>query len=106
MFEGLATEIDQLSIPVSGEAVTEALALPDRLDAKISDAVADFVRFGQWDLESATSLTAWLRQHGAMTGREAARVSGRAKKLRELPVTAAAWAAAELSGGQVEAMMR
>jgi len=105
VFEGLTTEIDRLSIPPNGEAVTEVLALRDRLDAKISDAVGDFDRFGLWDLDSATSLTAWLRQHGSMTRREAARVSGRAKKLRELPVTAAAWQGGELSGGQVEAMM-
>jgi hypothetical protein len=50
-------------------------------------------------------MTAWLRQYGAMTKREAGRVTGRAKKLRELPVTAAAWQRGELSGGQVEAMM-
>ncbi|MBA2752469.1 MAG: DUF222 domain-containing protein, partial [Actinobacteria bacterium] len=105
MFESLATEVDELSIPLCGEAITEVLAIQDRLAAKISDAVSDFDRFGLWDLDSATSMTAWLRQHGAMTKREAGRVSGRAKKLRELPVTAAAWQAGELSGGQVEAMV-
>ena len=105
MFEGLATEIERLSIPPCGEAITEALALQDRLQANITAAVSDFDRAGLWDLDSTTSLTAWLRQHGAMTRRGAARVSGRSKKLRELPVTAAAWQAGELSGGQVEAMV-
>ncbi len=85
MFESLATEIEELSIPLCGEALIEVLAIQDRLAAKISDAVGDFDRAGLWDLDSATSMTAWLRQHGAMTKREAGRVSGRAKKLRELP---------------------
>jgi hypothetical protein len=105
VFESLATEVDELSIPLCGEAIIEVLAIQDRLQAKVSDVVADFDRAGLWDLDSATSLTAWLRRHGAMTKREAGRVSGRVKKLRELPVTAAAWQAGELSGGQVEAMV-
>jgi hypothetical protein len=101
VFETLATGIHELSIPLCDEAITEVLALRDRLAAKISDAVSDFDRAGLWDLDSATSMTAWLRQYGAMTKREA----GRAKKLRELPVTSAAWQAGELSGGQVEAIV-
>ncbi len=105
VFETLTEDIRQLAIPVCGEAITEVLAMRDCLDAKLSDAVGDFDSAGLWDLDSATSMTAWLRQHGAMTKREAGRVSGRAKKLRELPVTAAAWQRGELSGGQVEAMV-
>ncbi len=105
VFESLCTEIDQLVVPLCGEAITEVLALRDRLDAKITDAVGAFDAAGLWDLDSATSMTAWLRQHGVMTKREAARVTGRAKKLRSLPVTAAAWQAGELSGGQVDAMV-
>jgi len=105
VFESLATEIRELSIPLCGEAITEVLAIQDRLAAKISDAVSDFDRAGLWDLDASTSMTAWLRQYGAMTKREAGRVSGRAKKLRELPVTAAAWQSGELSGGQVEAIV-
>jgi hypothetical protein len=105
VFEGLATEVEELSIPLCGEAIIEVLAIQDLLQAKISGAISEFDRAGLWDLDSATSMTAWLRRHGAMTKREAGLVSGRAKKLRELPVTAAAWQAGELSGGQVEAMV-
>jgi len=105
VFEGLAAEVERLSIPPCGDAITEVLALRDRLDAKISDTVGAFDAAGLWDLDAATSMTAWLRQHGAITRREAARMTGRAKKLRALPVTAAAWQAGELSGGQVDAMV-
>ena len=51
MFEGLATEIERLPIPPCGEAITEALALQDRLQAKITAAVSDFDRAGLWDLD-------------------------------------------------------
>ncbi len=100
VFEALVGEIDNLDIPPCAEAITEVLALRDRLDAKLTCAVGTFDAAGLWDLDAATSMTAWLRQHGAMTKREAARVTGRAKKLRGLPVSAAAWQAGELSGGQ------
>jgi hypothetical protein len=86
VFEGLATEVDELSIPLFGEAIIEVLAVRDRLDAKISVAVSDFDRAGLWDLDSATSMTAWLRQYGAMTKREAGRVSGRPRSYVSFPL--------------------
>ena len=64
MFESLATEVDELSIPPCTDAIIEVLAIRDCLDAKISEAVGDFDRYGLWDLDSATSMTAWLRQYG------------------------------------------
>ncbi|HSH58692.1 MAG TPA: hypothetical protein VK988_03425 [Acidimicrobiales bacterium] len=58
VFESLCREIDQVVVPPGGEAITEALALRDRLDAKITDAVGAFDAAGLWDLDSATSMTA------------------------------------------------
>ncbi|MDQ3570571.1 MAG: 13E12 repeat family protein [Actinomycetota bacterium] len=81
------------------------MALRDRLDAKISQAVSGFDAAGVWDLDAATSTAAWLRQHACMTKREAARVASRAKRLRSLPVTAAVWQAGSLSAGQVDAIV-
>ena len=80
VFEDLATEIERLPLPPCGEAITEAPALQDRLQAKITASVSDFDSPGLWDLDSTTSLTAWLRQYGAVTRRQAAHVSGRANK--------------------------
>jgi hypothetical protein len=40
MFEQLGDAIDGLDIPVDGDALSAVLALRDRLDARISDAVA------------------------------------------------------------------
>jgi hypothetical protein len=40
MFEELGTAIDELDIPVDGAALAAVLELRDRLDARLSDAVA------------------------------------------------------------------
>jgi Domain of unknown function (DUF222) len=105
MFEALAEAIDRLSVPPCGQAITEALALRNRLDSKISEAVGAFDAAGLWDLDAATSMTAWLRHHASLTKREAAHLSTRAKRLRSLPVTAAAWQSGEITGGQVDAVV-
>jgi hypothetical protein len=105
MFEALAEAIEDLEVPAEGTAIVEALALRDRLDAKICKAVGDFDAAGLWDLDAATSATAWLRHHAAMTRQEAALAAMRAKRLRRLPVTAAAWRGGDLSSGQLDAVL-
>jgi hypothetical protein len=78
--------------------------LRDRLDARISDAVAAHDRAGLWELDGATSMTAWLVDRAAMPRARAAAMVSRARKLAHLPVTAAAWRDGVLSSGQVEAI--
>ena len=105
MCEGLAQAIDRYPIiPVDGDALAEAFALADRLHAKLAEAVAAFDRAELWDVDSATSMTAWLRDRAGLTGRRARNLTAIGRRLRSLPVTAAAWRAGELSGGQVEAI--
>jgi hypothetical protein len=105
VFEALAEAIDELEIPPYGEAIAEAIALRDRLDATIAEAVGSFDAGGGWQAEGATSMTAWLRHRGAQTGRDAARLARSARRLRRLPMTAAAYRGGELSGGQVSAIL-
>ena len=102
MFEGLGEAIDGLEIPVDGDALAEVFALRDRLDARLAEAVAEFDRRELWECDGATSMTAWLRDRAGLTGRRASHVSTVARRLGSLPVTAAAWRAGELSGGQIE----
>ncbi len=104
MFEQLGHAIDGLSIPVDGEALSAVLALRDRLDARISDAVAAHDRAGLWELDGATSMTAWLTDRALMPRPRAAATAARARKLAQLPETAAAWREGVLSSGQVEAI--
>ena len=63
MFEQLGDAIEELDIPADGAALAAVVALRDRLDARISDAVADCDRAGLWELDGATSMTAWLTHH-------------------------------------------
>ncbi|MGH9230797.1 MAG: DUF222 domain-containing protein, partial [Acidimicrobiales bacterium] len=104
MFEELGNAIDELDIPVDSAALAAILALRDRLDARISDSVAAHDRAGLWELDGATSMTAWLTDRGRMPRPRAAATASRARKLAQLPQTAGAWRHGVLSGGQVEAI--
>jgi hypothetical protein len=104
VFEQLGDAIDGLDIPADRASLAALLALHDRLDARISDAVAAHDRAGLWELDGATSMTAWLTDRARMPRPRAAASAARARKLAHLPVTAAAWRDGVLSSGQVEAI--
>jgi len=104
MFPALQEAVERLSIPLDGRALEAVLALRDRLEATIAEAVGAFDAASLWDVDLATSMTAWLRQSG-LSRRDAARLAGHAKRLRSLPVTAGAWRAGELSSGQVDTIL-
>ena len=105
MFEALAEAVDELEIPPYGDAIAEAIAIRERLDAAIAEAVGRFDADGGWEVEGFTSMTAWLRFHGRLTSRDATRLSTTGRRLRRLPVTAAAYRNGRLSGGQVAAIL-
>lgn len=104
MFEALEKAVDELSIPLDGRALQAVFALRDRLDAAIAEAVGAFDAASLWDIDLATSMTGWLRQVG-LSRRDAGRLATHAKRLRSLPVTAAAWRSGELSSGQVDTIL-
>jgi Domain of unknown function (DUF222) len=104
VFEELGTAIDELDIPTYSTALAAVVGLRDRLDAHISDAVATHDQAGLWELDGASSMTAWLADRAAMPRPRAAAMVSRARKLAHLPVTAAAWRNGTLSSGQVEAI--
>jgi hypothetical protein len=103
--ERLREAVDGLDIPPEGDAIAEALALRSALDARIARAVAAFDATRLWDLDAATSAIAWLRDHGGLSRRVAARTASMARRVAALPVTAGAWADGTLSEGQVEAIV-
>lgn len=51
MFETLAAAIDEMNIPVDGDAVVEAFALRDRLDAKLALAAGELDAVELWDAD-------------------------------------------------------
>jgi hypothetical protein len=67
--------------------------------------VGAFDAEGGWEVEGATSMTAWLRHRGAQTGRDASRLARTARRLRRLPLTASAYRRGSLSSGQVAAIV-
>ena len=90
---------------VDARELLDALAARDRLNAHISELVGDFDAAGLWDLDAATSMTAWLSDHGRLSHRDAAHLVSVARRIRELPVTREAWMSGTLSSGQVDAMV-
>jgi hypothetical protein len=103
--EPLADAIDRLDLPVDSVVLTEAFALVDRLNAKLLAAVGEHDAAELWRNDGATSMTAWLRHHTRQSGRQAAGCAKTARRLRQLPVTAAAYRDGVLSGGQVQAIV-
>ena len=101
----LRAAVSELELPVDGSVLLEALALRDRLDAKIAAVAGEVDHHGLWDLDGATSMTAWLRDRGSMTATAASRLAVRGRRLRALPVTAAAAGDGSLSGGQLEVVL-
>jgi hypothetical protein len=104
VFEGLHAEIESLVVPVDGDALAEAFGLYDRLAARLCETVAAFDGVGLWEVDGATSMTAWLADRGRMVRRRAAGWASRSRKLARLPVTARAYRDGVLSSGQVEAI--
>jgi hypothetical protein len=105
VLEGLAEAIGKLRVPWNSAALVQALALRDRLDALIAEAVGEFDEAHLWDIDSATSMTAWLRDQASMTSNAAHHLVSVAGRLRKLPVCAAAYRDGTLSKGQVEVIL-
>jgi hypothetical protein len=109
MFEQVSDQLEelmgQLDIPASGPGLVRAFALFDRFRAQLLDAVGDFDASEGWRAEGATSATAWLRRETRQSRREASSCARAARRLRDLPVTAAAYLDGALSTGQVQAIV-
>ncbi|HEX2849116.1 MAG TPA: DUF222 domain-containing protein [Acidimicrobiales bacterium] len=100
MFPSLTAAVETLDVPVDEAALAELTGIRDRFDAAYASALAAFDRAGRWEAAGATSLKAWLVDHG-MAPPDAYRLAATAKRMGDLPVTAAAWRAGDLTGGQV-----
>ncbi|QYG91442.1 DUF222 domain-containing protein [Iamia sp. SCSIO 61187] len=106
MFEALATTIDDLDIPVDGDALEEALHLRDRLDAKISQTVGRFEATNEHDTaDGCPTMATWLRVKGRMTAHDAQRMAKTARRLGHLPILQTAWLDGSVSGGHVAAVV-
>ncbi len=97
--------IEELDVPVDGAALKQVCKLADRLSAKISEAVGEFDAAELWDLDGATSMTAWLRHEANQSSRDASRHTKTGRRLRACPATRSAWTDGSISSGQVQAVV-
>lgn len=104
MFDDLAAAVRDLQIPADASALREAIALHDRLTAKVTVAIGEFDELALWDADCARSMKFWLVDEG-FAAPDAHRATLYGKRMRQLPVVAAAWQAGELSNGQVRAIV-
>ena len=105
ILQPLADAIDGLNLPVDNDLLAQAFELADRLNAKLVAAVGEHDGAEVWRNDGATSMTAWLRHRAQSTSRDATLATKTARRLRQLPVTSAAYGEGRLSGGQVQAIV-
>jgi hypothetical protein len=105
MFDALEAAVADLEIPLHGAALAAAIRLHERLGAAVAAAIGDFDRVGLWEVEGATSMTAWLRDRAGLDRRRAAGMRATGRRLVALPEVTAAARSGELSGGQVQAIV-
>ena len=97
--------IEELDLPLGGAALAEVLALSDRLEAKVSEAVGAFDAADGFAADGALTCASWLRHFARRSAREASRCVAVARRVRVLPCTRAAWSDGTLSSGQVQAVV-
>jgi hypothetical protein len=105
VFDALTLAIEGLEIPRDRESLAAAIALRDRLDAKVAGAIGDYAAAGEHEVDGSVAMSAWLRHNGGLDPTSSIVEARRAAKLRSLPVLAAAFEAGDLSAGAVEVIL-
>lgn len=105
MLSDLAAAVEALEITPDGEQIALAIRVRDLLDAKIAIAVGIYDAKALYSLDGAVSATGWLKAAARMGGPAAASLVKTARRLRQLPVTQAAWLHASISSGQVQVIV-
>ncbi len=98
-------EVEDLEIAVDGDEIREAYAVRDRLDARIAVAVARFEADDLHTVDGAVTMQSWLRQHAGRDFTSAQRACTVGRKLRSLPVLAAAVLDGSVTGGQLDIIL-
>ena len=104
MLSGLREAVEDLEVPLHGDAIGELFQLIDRLQAQAAVAVGEYAAKGLFALDGAVSMTGWAKQHAGMSGTDAAAMLRRARRVQQRPVTRDAWLRGDLSGAQVSAI--
>jgi hypothetical protein len=96
---GRAQQQDWSAVPADelGRTVVGLLTAQARLDAVVLAVTGAFERSGGWDEDGSRTAKGWISRHSPVPAGVAARLVGRARYLRLMPVAAAALAAGEIT---------
>jgi Domain of unknown function (DUF222)/HNH endonuclease len=108
--ETLAEDIDALveqgaSGFADGASIIALQRQLARLDSFTTAAVAEFDTWGEWATDGARTPAAWLTTRSKLSGADARRQLRRGRRLRQLPICAAAWSRGDLTSAQVDVMI-
>jgi hypothetical protein len=105
MVLGLTEAIDALVIAPHADAVAEVAQGYSTLRAKLVVALCELDQRREFEAEGYVSMTAWCRDRLGWTNQHATALLRIARRLRDLPVTTAAWLRRGLTDGQVEVLV-
>ncbi len=105
VLEQMSELVDALGTDLDGGELRAAIAVQDRLDARISLSVAAFETAGRYTGDGAVSMRGWLRQETGRDACTAGQMCSTGRKLRLLPVLAAAVLEGEITGGQLDVIL-
>lgn len=93
--------IEDVVVPVSPAGLREAIAVRDRLDARIAVAVGEFDAGGLGDEDCSLSTTSWLRHRAGLDDKAAAKLTMLGRRLHRFPTLRGAALDGSLTGGQL-----
>jgi hypothetical protein len=109
MVSGVAGQLSEAIAAVDPQpnsvVVAELLAARERLEAKVCAALSGFLARGLHQLEGWSSPVGWLRAQG-LSDPDAKRLAVRAARLTAWPELARLWFGGEVSGAQVDVVVR
>lgn len=98
--------LDPSHIGCSASLLAQACASLDRLQAVVVDAIGSFDAQGLWAIDNSVNMTGWLKSFAHVSASTGANWTAMAKRLRDLPLTAAAVRDGRLSCDQARAITR
>ena len=105
MVDAFEEAIDTFTVSCNPMDLVRAFQLFDRFRALLVQVVGGFDAQQLYELDGATSMTAWLRTHARQSGATAGSFVNQARRLRSLPLTEAAALDGTLSADQVKVVL-
>ena len=106
MPDELLAAIESTEPTADGELIIGLAAARDRLEARLLEALVEFIREDRHDVDGWPSPVSWLRAHVPVTDREAVVLVVRARRLAQWPELARLWFEGHLHGAQVDTVVR